>query len=77
MVSAVAMHAVQSDRMKIPRIPYTHLLKYPAVRPKDAIAEWMQKYSMSDLPPRLHVSEAQPLPEINEKFDQANGRQEV
>ena len=33
------------------------------------------KYTLSDLPPCLCVSEAQPLPEITEKVDQDKGRQ--
>ena len=47
------------------------------VQPKEVVAVRTQKIALSDMPPRLYDAEAQPLPELTKKADQAEGHQEV
>ena len=76
-ISAEAIHVVKSDLMQVPRILYPHHLKKSEVRPEDRIAARTQQSTLSGLPPRLHVAESQPLPEMTEKVDQVKGHQKV
>ena len=68
-VSAVAVHVVQSDHTQNSLDPLSPLSQIASSSTQGRNRSMDESICLSDLPPRLCVESAQPLPEVTEKSD--------